>query len=185
MAIKPPKIPMLTLSDAARLLKDNKVTDQVALLGVRGYYRNSMGIKGKNDIGIYDDAIFLVSPSAYMACNANTDPSVQYQHIALLEPGLWRYKIGTHGLNKPVAQRYKALVQAKEVTVGRFHEGLDTGFFGINIHRGSYTKTSSLGCQTIWPDQWPSFISLVESQLRLYKQKTVPYLLLENEGDIA
>lgn len=185
MAIKPSKIPLLPLADAASILKKHAVTDQVCLLGIRGYYRNSMGVPGRNDIGIYDDAIFLVTPSAFMACNANTDPSFRRRHIATLQPGKWLYKPGIHGTSKPLAQRYKALVQANEVRVDRFQEGVESGWFGINIHKGSYTKTSSEGCQTIWPDQWKSFIDLTFAQMKLYKQKTVPYLLIENDGTIS
>jgi hypothetical protein len=151
----------------------------VALLGMRGYYRDTMGRPGVNDRGIYDDAIILRTESAHVAFNANTDPSVARKHIAVLKRGVWQYKVGTHGLSKPKAQQYTALVQAGEVTVIRDQEGPDTGYFGINIHRGSYSGTSSLGCQTIFPDQWAAFIALVQSELKRAAQKIIPYVLVE------
>ena len=154
----------------------------VALLGVRGYYRDSMGAKGKNDRNIYDDAIFLVSPSGVVAFNANTDPSVYRRRVASLKPGVWLYKVGTHGLSKPAHRRYTALVQAQVVTVRRDQLGDDTGFFGINIHKGSHNTTSSLGCQTIYPNQWDAFIALVQSELKRSAQKTIPYILIEEQG---
>lgn len=160
-----------------RILARAKVVDPVALVGLRGF-EVRMGSPG-NDRGIYDDAIVLVSANGLVAFNANTDPSIRRKHVAVLAPGKWAYKIGTHGLSRPPEQRYEALVQAAPVTVIRDQEGPDTGWFGINIHRGSYGGTSSLGCQTIWPDQWPSFIGLVKSELRRAGQKTLPYVLEE------
>src|SRR5262245_48185267 len=117
---------------------------------------------GENDRGIYDDALFIVSPETFVAFNANVDPSVFRRGIAALEAGGVRYKLGIHGLSRPAAQCYKALVQAGPVTVRRDETGNDTGWFGINIHRGGVSGTSSLGCQTIVPDQWPTFIAPVE-----------------------
>ena len=48
---------------------------RVVLLGVRGYFQDSMGIKGQNDRGIYDDAMFIYSPLYFRSFNFNTDPS--------------------------------------------------------------------------------------------------------------
>lgn len=140
--IRPPSRPRQPESLTRELLSG--VDAKVKLLGVRGYYQDTMGAVGKNDRGIYDDAIFLVTPTGYAAFNANTDPSVTRTGVAVLKPGLWLYKIGIHGLNKPKPKRYKALVQAAPVTVTRDGQGDDTGWFGINIHRGSETTTSSL-----------------------------------------
>ena len=164
------------------LLHEAGVTDKVALVGRRGYYRDSMGVKGKNDRGIYDDAIFVVSPNLFAAYNANTDPSRGRPGMAVLKPGVWRYKIGVHGLSKPKAQQYKALVQAAEVVVVRDGRGDDRGYFGINIHRGGNTTTGSEGCQTIVPDQWASFIATVEAEMKEFGQTSLPYLL-SDRGD--
>ncbi|WP_439471319.1 hypothetical protein [Brevundimonas sp.] len=139
--------------------------DTLIIVGVRGYYRDTMGVVGENDRGLYDDALFLVGPSEFEAFNGNTDPSKfrpgrgdgAGKGMASLKPGIWpAFQFGKH------KQQYEALVQtAGKVTVVR--DGLDgayerTGYFGINIHRGGNTTTSSEGCQTIPPDQWPRFI---------------------------
>lgn len=176
-AILPSGRPRLDRNAVEQILHANKVTAAVAIVSIRGYYRDSMGTAGQNDRGIYDDALFIVSPSAFVSFNGNVDPSVFRKAIAVLQPGVWRYKIGIHGLSKPKPQRYTALVQAGPVTVLRDQGGYETGEFGINIHRGGVNGTSSLGCQTLPPDQWPAFIALVEAELKRANQTVVPYVL--------
>lgn len=178
MSILPPARPRLSAAKVDEILAAHNVRDAVAILGVRGYYTNTMGRFGENDRGIYDDAIFINSPQATVAFNANTDPSRHRKGIANLKTGIWKYKVGIHGLSKPKEQQYTALVQAAEVTVHRDGQGDDTGWFGINIHRGGYGTTSSLGCQTIYPDQWEAFIATVRDQMARHDQKVVPYLLI-------
>lgn len=156
------------------------VTDAVSLVGIRGYYRDSMGAPGQNDRGIYDDAIFLVSPSAYVAFNANTDPSVRRKGIAVLKTGLHRYRKGNHGISHGLG--YPALRPAtpgERLPVTRDGEGDSMGV-AINIHRGGRNTTSSEGCQTIPPGQWDAFINLVYSEMNRYAQRTIPYLLAED-----
>ena len=182
MKILPPNRPLLPRQDVLHALISRGVQDAVCLFASRGYYRKTMGDPTRNDRAMYDDAIFLISPSAFVAFNANTDPSAFRKHIASLQTGIWKYKVGTHGLSKPATQRYTALVQAGEVTVTRDQAGTDTGWFGINIHRGGFNGTSSLGCQTIYPTQWPSFIELVQSELKRAGQKIIPYLLTEEDA---
>lgn len=171
-----PTRPRRRREDVVRQLLAAGVVDRVALVGCRGYYRRSVE---ENQRGVYDDAIFLITPETFAAFNANVDPSIFRTHIATLRKGLWKYKLGTHGLNKPAAQRYTALVQAEKVTVDRDGEKSETGWFGINIHRGGVNGTSSLGCQTIVPDQWPAFIAMVKSELTRHGQKVLPYLLVD------
>ena len=157
------------------------IEDRVALVGIRGYYSDSMGIKGNNDRGIYDDAIILLSPSVHATFNANTDPSVYKKGIAVLKAGVHRYRKGNHGISKP-GGGYPALRPAnakEELPVTRDITGDDMGI-AINIHKGSYKSTSSEGCQTIYPTQWDGFINLVYSEMNRYNQKTIPYLLVEN-----
>jgi hypothetical protein len=162
----------------------------VIVVGIRGYYKNSMGAPGVNDRGIYDDAIFVHSPSVMAAYNGNTDPfghrkghgTGRDKGMASLNPGAWYvHKFDKHN------GRYLALCQRLgPVTVTRDGDPpyTDTGDgFGINIHRGSYRSTSSLGCQTIHPDQWDSFINLVVDQAKRYhgtrwNKVCIPYALL-------
>lgn len=177
--IVPPHPPQQSREETLRILQTGGVSSAVALLGVRGYYRRSMGDVRKNDRGIYDDAIFLVSPRTHASFNANVDPSIFRKGIAKLARGVWLYRVGIHGLSKPKDQRYVALVQAGLVEIERDNDGNDRGFFGINIHRGSFGSASSLGCQTIYPDQWAAFISLVRKELDFYGQQTIPYMLVE------
>jgi lysozyme len=156
------------------------VSAPVALLGVRGYYkqmgRNPLG----NDIDIYDDALFLWSESGYMSFNANTDPSITRPRVATLKSGIWQYRLGTHNITKAKSQQYPALVQAAPVTVVRHGAGEDTGWFGINIHRGSRTTTSSLGCVTIPPSQWGEFFTVVKGEMNRAKVNRIPLVLIEN-----
>jgi len=170
--------PRLSRSEAVGLLSLAGISDKVAILALPGYYLRSMGDPSKNDRGIYDDALMVITPDAYVTFNGNTDPSIARKGIATLKPGVWRYKPGIHGLSRPAAQRYAAFVQAAPVTVVRDGAGEDTGFFGINIHKGSNTTTSSLGCQTVPPGQWAAFHALVNSELKRHGQKTFPYALV-------
>lgn len=187
MPITPPNKPQRPREWAERLLRLNKVTEPLALLGCRGYYRDTMGAPGANDRGIYDDAIFVISPNVYASFNANTDPSVSRPNIAMLLNGVWRYKKGKHKINSPSG--YMALVQAAPVTVLRddnedpgLEPQVDTGWFGINIHRGSVNSTSSLGCQTVYPSQWEGFRELVYGEMKRLNRSTIPYCLIDQVG---
>jgi hypothetical protein len=192
MAIKPDEKPRLSASELHAMLAAHAIdrkTYPVVVVGIRGYYKNSMGAPGVNDRGIYDDALFIDSPQATVAFNGNTDPSGYrkgkgkgtLKGMATLNPGPWFvHKFGLH------RGKYLALCQrAGEVTVTRDGDPpyTDTGDFGINIHKGGYNGTSSAGCQTIHPDQWESFIGLAKDQAKRYyedawQKKVIPYVLI-------
>lgn len=192
MQIVPAEKPGLSKSELHSLMAPyniDRIKYPLVVVGIRGYYKNSMGAPNVNDRGMYDDAIFIDSAQATVAYNGNTDPSAYRlgtgtgpkKGIASLNPGAWF--VHRFDLHKG---KYLALCQrAGVVTVTR--DGTppyaDTGFFGINIHRGSYHTTSSEGCQTIHPSQWDSFITLAEDQARRYsggswKSLVVPYILI-------
>jgi lysozyme len=194
MAIRlvPAARPDMVLEFAAALLATHGVRDAVALVGRRGYYRDTMGAPGVQERGLYDDAIALVAPGlpgGIAAFNANCDPSLGRPGIAVLLPGVWTYRLGIHGLSKPRDRQYEALVQAAPVTVARdparagARPALETGWFGINIHRGGYVTTSSLGCQTVYPDQWPEFIGAVKRAMAAHGQTTIRYVLTQRGDD--
>lgn len=164
--------------------------DPVFVVGIRGYYRNSMGAPHVNDRGIYDDAIFLASRSFFGAYNANTDPSTRRpghgfgnaKGMARLQPGLWRvHRFDKHkGQYLALCQRGGPVDVMRDGTPDYPHRGM----FGINIHRGGVNTTSSLGCQTLHPDQWKSFItSAVDQAWRHFGDRwdkvDIPYALLD------
>jgi lysozyme len=172
--------PQQTKQKTQALLIKAGVSDVVSLVGIRGYYRDSMGKAGENDRGIYDDAIFIVSPSAYVAFNANTDPSVRRKGIAVLKTGLHRYRKGLHGISRgPGYPALRPATPGERLPVTRDGTGDDMGI-AINIHRGGHNTTSSEGCQTIPPSQWEAFIALVYAEMNRYSQRTIPYLLVED-----
>ncbi len=202
-SLLPAARPRLSSAALRALLKKHTISrtaHPLVIVGIRGYYRTSMGATARNDRGIYDDALFVDSPNLTAAFNANTDPTRVRKGkgtgagkgMAVLKPALYlAHKLGRH-MGK--VSQYPAVVQRlAKVTVTR--DGVDgpyedTGMFGINIHRGGWKTTSSEGCQTIYPTQWDSFYNLVKSEaVRLFgkewDKRVIPYLLLENTGGIV
>ena len=189
----PKSKPMRGVEWLTSILNANKKAigdDSVVLIGIRGYFRDTMGAIGKNDRGIYDDALFWLNlKTGFLASyNGNVDPSGYRKGVgtgsakgmAQLKSGAYRYKTGIHNGSKPHA----AFRQADVVTVIR--DGTptyeDTGFFGINIHRGGQNSTSSLGCQTIPPVQWDDFKETGYALLKNAKQNTFCYILETGQG---
>lgn len=182
MALTPKTKPLRSQKDVLDFLAKKKIdTSKLCLLAVRGYYRDSMGVKGKNDRSLYDDAVFVVSPNVFASYNFNVDPNGYRigtgtgakKGMANLKEGTWKYQKGLH-------KGYQAFTQAAEVTVIR--DGVppyeDTGFFFINIHKGGYNSTSSLGCQTVPYEQWDAFKNLIYGELNRLSQKTFQYVLV-------
>ncbi len=197
MGMVPPTRPKAPRAQIEALAQRKGMTAKFYLVGVRGYYEDTMGVAGRNDRGIYDDAMFLVTPDGFFPFNANTDPSRVRKGrgtgagkgMARLNPGLWlAYRFGVHKAGTPRA--HEALRQAAAmVTVTR--DGIDgdyeeTGYFWINIHRGGVNTTSSEGCQTIPPDQYPEFISTIHREAQEHfgagwRGATIPYLLVDQD----
>lgn len=174
----PASRPRQSKAETFELIKN--VDAPVIILGVRGYYKKFGKDPERNEINIYDDALFVWSQNGYMTFNANTDPSISRPRVAKLKPGVWQYRLGTHNISKPKSSQYPALVQAAPVTVIRQGTGEDTGWFGVNLHRGGRTTTSSLGCVTLPVLQWTQFFETVKGEMARAKVSRVPFVLVEN-----
>ncbi len=185
--IIPATRPKITREEVLELIQDAHpgfTMPDLCIVGIRGYYQDSMGAPGKNDRNIYDDAIILIGKDDFLTFNANTDPSAFKKAIACLKPGIWPvYKFDQH------KGQYLALCQrGGPVTVIRDQQGPDTGNFGINIHRGGNWGTGSLGCQTI-PREDGQFDDFIKNCQELgkkyygkaYKEKVYTYVLLEHQ----
>lgn len=176
----PKSKPQLTKEQAMQMAAPYNVTDKLFILGIRGYYKNTMGEEGENDRGMYDDAICIIGPDVFKTFNANADPSKYQEGIANLLPGVHPYKKGKHGISKP-GGGYPALRPAtpgEKLPVKRDVKGYSFGI-AINIHKGSYNSTSSEGCQTIHPDQWKEFITTVYALMDKYQKQIIHYVLVE------
>lgn len=175
----PKSRPQLSRAELEKLISDASFPEAVYLVGIRGYYRDTMGKKGENDRGIYDDAIFLVAPGYFQSFNANTDPSVHKKGIAVLKPGLYYYKKGHHRISRPPSYpAFRPDTPGEQLPVSRDGQGDSMGV-AINIHKGSYNSTSSEGCQTIYPNQWLELQETAYQLMDQYGQKRIPYLLIE------
>lgn len=173
--------PKLTKDELIAMIAAHPVPEAIKLVGIRGYYKDSMGVAGANDIGIYDDAIFLIGPAIFLAFNGNTDPSKHRAGIAKLIPGVHYFKKGKHGLSKPGGgyPAFRPDTPDESLPVTRDgQEGIKKGI-AINIHKGSFNSTSSEGCQTIFPDQWFQFQTEVYHAMQMEGQKRIPYILIE------
>jgi hypothetical protein len=194
MKIPAPKSkPRLSSAELHKLIAPfdlNRDKYPLLIVGIRGYYLKTLGDPYSNDRNIYDDAIFIDTPNVSASYNGNTDPSIfrkvqgkKTKGVARLKPGVYfSYCFGLH------QGKYLALVQRMaEVTVIRDGdpEYEESGYFGLNIHKGSYNSTSSLGCQTIYPAQYESFIALAKDQAKRlhgkrWEKALIPYILIEN-----
>ena len=189
---KPKARPRLT---RAKLLAKLKKFDidfdkyPLVIVGIRGYYLNSMGAVGRNDRGIYDDALFILGKNTFAPFNGNVDPSSyraktsRRKGMATLKKGIYyAHRFDNHRTSR---SNYPAICQrAGNVIVHRDGDKkLHKGMFGINIHRGGRSTTSSAGCQTIHPDQWDGFYQLSKSIAKRHfgkdwKKRIIPYVLL-------
>jgi lysozyme len=156
---------------------------KVFLIGLRGYYLDTMGKPGENDRGIYDDCICISGPKGiFLPFNANTDPSRFRPGIATLITGVHMYKKGKHGITTHADGGYPAFRPAtpnEALPVTRDGQtGISQGI-AINIHKGGYGATSSEGCQTIYPDQWLEFQEKVYALMYTYEQSVIPYVLAD------
>lgn len=192
MAIQPSQKPALALERVDYLLKRkgyDKHRSKVILVGIRGYYLDTIGEKGKNDYGHYDDFLAWVWPTGYATFNANTDPSRigwnpnAGRYMARLRTGIWDFVMRKH------KNSYEAFGQGEnKVAVDRVNEknmvmDVTTGLFGINIHKGGENSTSSEGCITLPADQWSEFKSLGYSLLKSRNQKSFKFILFDEEQE--
>ena len=138
--------------------------------------------------------------------DSTTDPGLYWLQrpensmgTAILVPGSYRaYKLGLH------KNKYPALVQrAGEVSVYRDGDrdveldnenssgGIDTGYFGINIHRANEKGTSinvdkwSAGCQVIADYRdFDTLMGYVDAAVSLYGKETIFRYSLFVEADV-
>lgn len=169
-----------------RVLNHSGVADDKAVLVfVRGYYLDSMGQPGVDDANIYDDAVFLVSPSMLESWNANTGPSFPHKGAAKLNLGVYQFYKGLH------RGKYKALRPHPEgVVLKCTRNGKPSTCSHTNIHKGgsnakSFDVVWSLGCLTVPAIQYSEYQTRVYAEMDKFGQKTIDVILIENRADAS
>lgn len=194
---------MMPSAKAVRLVMQSKgyaVFDRES----KGYNLNIFGVRSRNtDSNRFNDVVGVMYVHDGEWCcflfPATTDPGVYWREhpmnvrgAAILAPGQYRgaYKLGQH-------KGYDALVQKKEVKVYRDGDKnyrlsmatstIESGIFGINIHRANKSKASlkvnkwSAGCQVLAdPYQFDFLMALVRKAVHLYGN-SFTYTLLTAE----
>jgi lysozyme len=163
------KTPQLPEKDIRAILEANGVDQsKVAVVAIRGYYLDSIGKKGENERGHYDDSHFIVWPDGIARFVGNTDPNGYRAGIATLCPGVWTYGTGMHKGKIAAFRGCEPFTVLRDGNPPR----RDTGMFAINWHPGggdenSVGTTWSAGCQTNPPEAWrvlkPLLYSLLET----------------------
>ena len=173
---------------------------QVYFVMVRGYRTRTMGDPGRNDVGIFDDAAFLCTPTLYLAEDSNTDPSrlgwnpgVGKPYGMLKSNRVWWFYPGAHKGHRPSFRQADDAEVA--MNLGIPHEGKfevtrmwghgdprnydEWGHQQVNIHRAGMSATSSWLCLTVPLDRCDAFLQIATDDLKRHGQKTIPVILLE------
>jgi hypothetical protein len=155
------------------------------VLAVRGYYRDSMGRVGSNDLNQYDDAFFIVSPLGFSAWNGNTDPT-RYGwnpnadgYMARLAPGCYHFQSLIHRAKYAAFGQGPAAVKIERIKSDGTIAKTSTGCFGINLHRGGINGTSSEGCLTVPVEQWEKFHAILYDLMKRLPGEGVALVLTE------
>jgi len=171
----------------------------VCVLAVRGYWEKSMGNPSRNDVGIFDDAFFLITPDGFYPERANTDPSKVGWNpgvgkpFFMLDPGVWYFYPGPHKGVTPAFRQADDAAVAKRLGIG--NEGKftgvrmwgwedsrnykETGHQQVNIHPGGQENTSSWACQTLPAGRAKAWLQRGWDELKKHKMKTLPYILVK------
>lgn len=178
----------------------NETIPKVYFVMVRGYRFQSMGNPERQDVGIFDDAAFLCTPTLFLAENSNTDPSrfgwnpgVGKPYGMLKSNHVWWFYPGAHKGHRPSFRQADDAAVAKMMGIpheGKFHVTRmwghndprnydEWGHQQVNIHRAGMSSTSSWLCLTIPLDKSDTFLGIATDELKRYGQKTIPVILLE------
>lgn len=158
----------------------------VLLIGVRGYFLNSIGKRNENDFNRWDDAILVLEKGELVKTfNANTDPSKLRADVAMLKAGIYKFYKGRHKNRIDALRAFPEGVKWDCVRQDRNGKWYEAKCSHINIHDGGLSDTWSAGCQTL-PNyagnrQFNEFRDLVYKLMSASKMKTVDYLLLTED----
>ena len=166
--------------------------NHVIAVAIRGF-NLSMGVSGKNDRRIFDDAHFLVTPDEIRPFAGNTDPNGyrkgygygSKKGMACLKKGVWFFGTGPHK-GSPAFRQCVPFTVERDGNPNYDH----TGYHAINWHSAGVRSTSSLGCQTNRPNDFIQIRNFLYAKMNVYdnpymqndwnqRVRSLPYILIE------
>ncbi len=174
------------------------------IVAIRGYYMDTKGDKGENDVGIYDDVLIWYGHDRFDPILGNTDPSKVGWNpgvgkpYAMLVPGIHYFIRGSHknqakalrqphqeaahGFRIPNSGHFEVYRARSEDQLKQHLAPKESGYFAINIHAGGERedRTSSWGCLTYKPSDGEDWMDMIWKETRKAPQDVIPLLLVDN-----
>lgn len=85
--------PTLTLEECQQLAASKGITDKAILIGLRW----KQSVYGEKDA--YTDTLILLTPEGIQTWKLNTLPTKWSPGMACLQPGVWKFRKGIHGMH--------------------------------------------------------------------------------------
>lgn len=198
-ATTPPRaLPRLSRPALMQALSRNGVNAEqrerggVMLVGVRGFHAPMLRREGA-DRWLYEDALFVISPEAFMSWHANLDPAGWRRDMGLPTPeNAPTLKAGLYAAHRygKLGGRDPALIQTAgpvDVTWPDLPHGQPVERT-MPIRRGTVAAPAAAAGVPVAPRQWDSFIATVVDLLqrhhgRDWRARAVPLLVLDTAAE--
>lgn len=144
----------------------------------REYKGNTLPSKEANGIAVLQGGVYRYAPGLHGVSHLEGLPDAETIRVWLEAHKGQDYPNPKGRLLPYWAFRQAGPVKIKRIGSDVFEVKQDpAGWPWIDLHKGGYNLTSSLGCQTFYPDHWEEVRRVGFNAIAKYGLVTVPYIL--------